>query len=937
MAARPTRSIACVYCGGTHTSAQEVRECWQRTDGNEAAITPDLDDPTFNAASTAPSTAATRGPVALGRNVLVAPGQAAPVEWADAPRLVVHLGDVDLLPALFAAAQARVGQVFEVSAQASPEGIEPGSTTAAPHTLGPRFTFADDTVRHLLLANSVDARHQLRWPLLAQALAAGAHPVADGRGDVELPGGERAWLDGGPPRHTPAIDGVRVLHRVSVEHGSLRLPAGNVAHAGELAPDQLAAVTHDGGAARIIAPAGSGKTRVLTERARHLVTQWGLPPSAVCLVAFNKRAQEEMAARTTDLRQLQVRTLNAIALAVVNGTAPFARRPQRVSTIDEPEVRRIIGRMVQFPRKRNADPVATWIEALSLARLGLRDPDEVEAVYDGDVGGFADMFPRYREHLARAGQVDYDEQVYRAIELLLADPDARATAQRACRLMLVDEFQDLTPAHLLLVRLLAGPDAAVFGVGDDDQTIYGYNGADPSWLIDFAQLFPGAGEHPLQVNYRCPGGIVRSADTLLRHNIRRVPKVIRSAKSELDGFRVADIGGDSVDTTVQAITAAVAAGTPPSHIAVLTRVNSLLAPVQVALRTAGVPTNGGVGREFVERTAVRAALAWLHLATGGQQFDPNDVAEALRRPSRPLHPRIAGWVGEQTSLAALRRLSARLTEQREVERVSAFADDLEAMQAVVANGGTTSRVLAILRDQMGLANSIASLDLHRRGMNRAAQNDDLVALGQLAALQPDPRLFESWLRAALDTRWADDGVVLATVHRVKGQEWPLVVVHHADADQFPHRLADDEEEERRLFHVAITRASGDVLVVPSEHPSPFILECSTEPPARRVPAQRTPPGRSATPATPSRADASKAGDGLTPEQAALFEELRSLRRHLAAGKPAYTVLPDTALHAIAVAHPSSLDELAAIRGVGPSKLAQYGAALLAAVEATDSR
>ena len=188
-----------------------------------------------------------------------------------------------------------------------------------------------------------------------------------------------------------------------------------------------------------------------------------------------------------------MRTLNAIALAIVNGSSPFAAQPSTMATIAEADVRRIIGRLVEFPRKRNSDPVALWIEALSLARLGLREPSDVEALYDGDVDGFAAMLPRYRDELSRSRSVDFDEQIVRAIELLLTDVPTRLAAQRTCRVLLVDEFQDLTPAHLLLIRLLAGPDGCVFGVGDDDQTIYGFNGADPQWLIDFADYFPSAG------------------------------------------------------------------------------------------------------------------------------------------------------------------------------------------------------------------------------------------------------------------------------------------------------------------------------------------------------------------------------------------------------------------------------------------------------------
>ena len=894
----------------------------------------------------------------LGRNCLVAPGQQAPEGWGEVSRVVVDLHDAQLPAVLAARAHERVASVFELSDHTDATLRRPSVTSRAPYELGARFPMPREALRALVFANSVDARGQaMQWPLLHDAVRLGAQAVHDGRGDIELRDGARAWLDGGPLRITLPIEGVAVLHRIAIEHGSLKPPLDNVTTA-DLAPDQLAAVTHHGGSARIIAPAGSGKTRVLTERARHLVQRWRIPTSAVTLIAFNKRAQEEIVARTADLPGLQVRTLNAIALAVLNGSAPFARQPQRLATIDEPDVRRLIGRLVKFPRVRNADPASSWIEALSLARLGLVPPEQVESRYDGEVDGFADAFARYRAELARANSVDYDEQVFRAVELLLRDPAARSAAQRACRVLLVDEFQDLTPAHLLSVRLLAGPDGAVFGVGDDDQTIYGYNGADPSWLIDFADIFPGAGDHPLEVNYRCPPGVVTAADTLLRHNVRRVPKVIRAAATAHgghdvptaaglgggdgagdgagSGFMIAPATGDSVDVTVQAITTAIAAGAAASEVAVLTRVNSLLAPVQVALAAAGVPTTGGVGRDFLERTAVRATLAWLRVAATEGDLDPDDVSEALRRPSRPLHPRVAEWVGEQRSISGLRRLAERVNTEKDAARVAEFADDIERMQRMVSSRGTTAQVVAALRDTVGLAGSIAKLDANRHGMNRAAQNDDLTALAQLAALQPDPRRFEGWLRDALSRRWVDDGVTLATVHRVKGQEWPFVVVHHADADQFPHRLADNDEEERRLFHVAITRAARNALVVPSDRPSPFIAECSTEPPVRSARSER------AAELSPTRRRASadsvmtKPGDGLSPADALLFEALRDWRRHAAAGKPAFTVLSDRTLHDITVARPQSHDQLAAIRGMGPMKLQQYAAGILGVVaSATD--
>jgi DNA helicase II / ATP-dependent DNA helicase PcrA len=922
-------AISCVYCGGRHDTSAEVRDCWVRSQAQTPVETPLR---TLTQGAAPDHVRSDRAVAGLGRNVVVTPGQRAPDGWESVRHVVVgpqHLSNpAAILAELRRLADDREPCVFEIDDPTSTRLSEPVVNPAPLHEVGPRFTFELSELHHLVWSNSVDARdpdHPV-WPLATAAVALGAKPaVGSTDGDVVLADGTAVWLDGGPIRYSAPLDGVPVLHRIAIGHRSLVPFASNLT-AADLAADQLAAVTHPGGACRVIAPAGSGKTRVLTERARQLLTQWRLPAGAVCLVAFNKRAQEEISSRVADLPGLQVRTLNSIALAIVNGSAPFANQANSLTTISEPDVRRIIGKLVDFPRKRNSDPVALWIEALSLARLGLRDPREVEALYDGDVDGFATMLPRYRTELSKARSLDFDEQIVGAIEMLLTDPATRIAAQRACRVLLVDEFQDLTPAHLLLVRLLAGPDGCVFGVGDDDQTIYGFNGADPQWLIDFSRYFPHAGEHPLEVNYRCPADVVAAAATLLQHNTRRVAKVIRAAST--DTGMVVESSADAVEATTSVVAAALADGFAAAEIAVLTRVNSLLAPVQVALGAAGTSTQGGVGAEFAERAALRGSLAWLRLATTSGSLSKVDLDEALRNPSRPLRPNIAGWVAEQTSLDGLHRLATRLNTPRESERVEAFAADIEMLQRLALGGATTSEILSQLHDSMGMASTLSTLDTHRKGMNRAAQSDDLTAVAQLALLQPDPAAFESWLRAELRRGWQSDGVTLATVHRVKGKEWPVVVVHNADADQFPHRLATDIEEERRVFHVAITRGRSRVHVVPGVRLSPFIDQCLRPPDPRQLAAERAvarqPVRQPVAAATPGR--------DLTPAESALFEELRAVRRHLAAGKPAYTVLSDQSLHEIARQRPTTLARLGQIKGMGPIKLERYGSALLAVVE-----
>ena len=967
-------AISCAYCGGEHDRPAEVRQCWE--DGGRAEVdvpdAPPAPDersappaardasssstavtasgarrrPSASSPSGSTSQAASgssglvddvdvergvgragAGPGVLGRHLILRAGQDAEDEWSDSRRILVDAGvladPAEALGLLRTAASTAERFVIELDVEF--ERTPMLRTQADPFRVGPTFSFAVDELHHLVWVNAVDDRDgRRRWIVLDRAVAAGASVVTDGRGDVELPSGARVWLDGGPLRHVDPVDGVPVLHATCVEHGSLEPPVSNRCEA-DLAPDQLAAVTHPGGAARIIAPAGSGKTRVLTERARHLLTDWRLPSSAVTLVAFNKRAQEEMRERTPDLPGLHVRTLNAMALAIVNGSAPFAPQPRTWRTIDEPDVRRIIGDLVSFPRRRNSDPVAPWIEALSLVRLGLVAPEEAEARYDGDVDGFAAFWPGYRATLERRGAVDFDDQIYRALIVLLSDPQARRVAQRACRTMLVDEFQDLTPAHLLLIRLLAAPGGAVFGVGDDDQTIYGYNGADPGWLIDFGELFPGAGAHPLEVNYRCPGGVVELADRLLRHNSRRVDKTIRADSDDAGGWTVDD-SVDPVAATADAVRAALSAGAATADVAVLARVNAVLAPVQVALVSEGIPIAGGVGLEFLDRTAVRAVLAWLRLAGAAEsgRLLPDDLREALRRPSRSFHPRINDWICEQSSVVDLFALAGRLNNERDADRLTEFAADVQTLQQEVKAGSPTSDVVFTLVDEIGLAGSVSGLDAQRRGMNRSAQGDDLTAVQHLAALHDDVTSFERFLRSSLATQRSSDGVTLSTVHRVKGQEWPHVVVHHVDAEQYPHRLSDDVEEERRLFHVAITRASEHATVVTGPHPSPFVEELTTEPRPGRVISSHRP-----TPApAPTSSKKSDPTDGLDAAESERFEQLRTLRTRLAEGKPAYVVFDNKTLAAIARTAPRTKQELARISGVGPAKLERYGDAVI---------
>lgn len=883
------------------------------------------------------------GPDSLGRTLVIPPGTKIPEAWKKCDIFEV---DAEILqdPELTADELSelwfrRERYIVELSIE-----LPSGETDESPvWELEPGFTFHKDRLLHFVFSNAVrlvrsgdkDSEEvELASALADRAAALGAK--IGGSADVVLPDGTEAWLDGGPM--DPLVTPEPVVHAVSLDAGVLR-PLGKAEPDADLAPDQLAAVAHRSGAARIIAPAGSGKTRVLTERARHLVHNWAIPTSALTLVAFNKRAQIEMSERTQDLRGLRVRTLNSLALQIINDHHP-------VSTVSERDIRRLISNLVQFPRKANADPVASWFEALTAVRLGLRDPDEVEASFHGDVDSFAEVFDQFRDKLARSNTVDFDEQIYLAIEILLRDPRARRKAQLGCSVLLVDEFQDLTPAHLLLIRLLAGPRADVFGVGDDDQTIYGFTGANPRWLIDYDQFFPGSQPHALEVNYRCAPGVVSAAANLLEYNTERVVKTITSApnRKASNGDLTLVKATDGLAELVKRIRDLIEGGTKPADIVVLSRVNVTLAVPQVALAHSGLPVTGAVGPALLDRTGVRAALAWMRVATSGKRLTPHDISESGRRPSRGLSPRVLEWMGENNDLAGITQLAGRLKD-KDAAKIKDWMADVRRLRQMVTDDATSADLLVEIQDSVGLATAMGTLDASRGNADRSTHIDDLTALVSLAALEPDPMSFVPWLRDALDQPRPNEGeaVFLSTVHRVKGQEWPHVFVYGVDQGTFPHRLAE-RPEERRVFHVAITRSSTQTTVIADPgRPSQFLTELTGE--RSKTAKERTTeqpkdwskqpgkkPAKGAKGAKTGRgAKAGKIEINLSAEEHVRFDALKKWRLEASrkAKVPAFIVFGDGVLATLAKDNPINLTQLSLVKGVGPAKLENYGDEVLA--------
>jgi DNA helicase-2/ATP-dependent DNA helicase PcrA len=653
--------------------------------------------------------------------------------------------------------------------------------------------------------------------------------------------------------------------------------------------------------------------------------------------------------------------------------------------------------------------VAPYLEALSAVRLQLIDPAVAERRFP-DAAGIGNGFERYRSSLAQAGALDFDEQIYRAIEILLTQPDARVAARARCRYLLVDEFQDLNPAHLLLLRLLTAPGFDCFGVGDDDQVLYGYSGATPAFLIDFADYFPGASPYALETNYRCPSDVVDGASSLLSYCSERIDKVIRSAQVGTDdapddtatvqGLVMLQGAQDQLaTTTVRTIDGWLAAGHAPTDMAVLARVNSALLPVLVGLTESGIACESSLTPRVLDRTGIRAALAYLRICTDPEHIRADDLRETIRRPSRRIAPNVIDMLTSsgQASLSDIRRLAGRLTGG-DVDKLRLYAADLE----IVARGCAASSLagLRAIRLDVGLGDAVDVLDVSRDEADRSTHVDDLVALESVAGLHPDASTFETWLRSALQPREAaQPRVLLSTIHKIKGREWERVVVFGVNQGLLPHRLGNDLDAERRVLHVGMTRARVQtVLLADSSAPSEFLDEVrgirsraaapglTGQGPAGRSEMAHSPRSRSERRRRDTRRSVESTQVGalagllltrggtqgeivevddagvvlqvgnlrervsfgaevtvegrlvtLVPVRVpnpAGAERLRSWRSTVSAAEkmPAYLVLSDKDLLAIADARPQTLVELAGCRGIGPMKLERWGDEILAALD-----
>ena len=600
----------------------------------------------------------------------------------------------------------------------------------------------------------------------------------------------------------------------------------------ELNDPQRQAVSAPPGHQLVLAGAGSGKTRVLTHRIAWLIEVEHVSPFGILAVTFTNKAAAEMRARLETLRGIPVTgmwvgTFHSIAHRLLRAHWREANLDQNFQIIDSNDQYRIVRRVIkglglddnQWPAKKSQ-----WF-INNKKDQGLR-PQHIETYDDIVTRTMVKIYTAYEEACERANLIDFAELLLRSHELWLHNPELLAHYQNRFKHILVDEFQDTNALQYAWLRILAGDTAHMMLVGDDDQSIYGWRGAEIKNILRFTEIYPTATTTRLEQNYRSTSNILKAANALISKNGERLGKDLWTASKDGDPISIYAAFNeiDEARFIVGRIQDWFNGGNPYSECAIVYRSNAQSRVLEEALLQTNIPYRVYGGQRFFERVEIKDALAYLRLISN--RNDDSAFERIINTPTR--------GIGNKTVDA--------IRDHARAQNISLWQGAID----IASNNGIPARASNAVNLFINLIDDISektkSLELYEQTEQVMHQTNlfshykkekgekaqmRIENLGELvtATRQFEPNEVEgsedltplqSFLsHAALEAGEAQAGksqdcVQMMTLHSAKGLEFPLVFIAGMEEGLFPHEMSHDEpgrlEEERRLCYVGITRA-----------------------------------------------------------------------------------------------------------------------------------
>jgi DNA helicase-2/ATP-dependent DNA helicase PcrA len=594
----------------------------------------------------------------------------------------------------------------------------------------------------------------------------------------------------------------------------------------DLNPAQREAVLTTEGPLLVIAGAGSGKTRVLTHRVAHLIGAVGVKPNEILAITFTNRAANEMRERLERLlgdtaRRLWILTFHAACGRILRREAPRLGYRSNFTIYDQADQVRLVKAVLEEegfdPKRFTPRGIHSQISAAKNRLVGPGEyRQQLSSFFEQTV---AEVYERYQQRLAASNAMDFDDMLFLSVEVLERFPDARAHWQKAFRYVLVDEYQDTNHAQYRLLQILAEMHRNVCAVGDPDQSIYAFRGADIRNILEFERDFGETQTVALEQNYRSTNAILRAANTVIANNTERKPKELWSDLGEGDPVRAIEVEDEHAEARFVAaeIAALVEQGYSGTEVAVFYRTNAQSRVLEDVLVRQGIAYQVIGGPRFYERAEIKDAVAYLQVLDN--PFDEVSLRRIANRPRR--------GIGD----ASLARLSAWASAQgvslweamKEAEQIGVSAAPLRAIQGFVN----------VMQSLMSAAQELAVPELleqvlERTGTLEAFEAERTIeARGRIENLQELVGVTREWQAEAAEPtlsgflqeislysdqdamRGETNLVTLMTLHNAKGLEYRVVYVIGMEEGVFPHSRSIEEqglEEERRLCYVGMTRA-----------------------------------------------------------------------------------------------------------------------------------